>query len=108
MMLSCNGIVKPVPKATDGHSWELRKNAQGIPFITDTVRQKWCMAIFQEAATSSQPKVFETADLPNLEVSVDDIKASESSQSHVAPVRAGLPGLTPTSGTLHALGNFVS
>lgn len=106
MMLQCNGIVKPVPKATEGHVWEIRKTSQGIPFLTDTVRQKWCMAIFQEAA-SSQPKVYEATDLPDLEVTMQDMQSSEPSQgTNVAPVRAPLPGLTPATGTLNALGNI--
>ncbi len=99
-MLTCNGIVKPVPKAADGCSWEMRKNQMGIPFITDGVKQRWCMSIFQEAAASSTQKVYESVDLPSLDVTADDINQSSGAGSvphDSVPGRVELPGLTPAS-----------
>ena len=97
-MLQCNGIVKPLPKPADGHSWEIRKTQAGIPFITDGVTQRWCMGIFQEAAANSSQKVYESVDLPSLDVTEDDLKTSTTGvASDAVPARVALPGLTPAS-----------
>ena len=72
----------------------IRKNPQGIPFVTDGTTRKWCMAIFQEQAPS--PAGLPPA-LPSLEVTEDDSKASSNS-SAPGPPRMPLAGVVPQTG----------
>ncbi|CAL1153128.1 unnamed protein product, partial [Cladocopium goreaui] len=99
-MLSCKGIVKPLGPASDGKTWMIRKSAQGIPFVTDGVKSRWCMTVFQDHAPKTS-SIEEAAELPSLEVTETILAESrDANKNSNDSTRAELPGVSPQVGKL--------
>ena len=93
--------MKPLGAASAGKTWSIRKSAQGIPFVTDGVKNRWCMTVFQEHAPKSS-SIEEVADLPSLNVDEAIVAEShENTKPQTTPkdaTTAELPGVSPQVG----------
>lgn len=88
--------MKQLGAAADGKEWVIRKNGQNIPFVTDGVSSRWCMAVFQEdSAKSDASDALE--ELPDLQVSSNDIEESTNAKEEPGSLSmvAPLPGVKP-------------
>ena len=91
--------MKPLGPASDGKSWVIRKSAQSIPFVTDGVKSRWCMTVFQDHAPKNA-SIEEAAELPSLEVTDTILAESKGvSKNSNDSTRAELPGVSPQVGT---------
>ena len=94
--------MKPLGKAQEGKEWEIRKSAQGIPFVTDGVKSRWCMSIFQDQAPQTSA-IEEVEELPSLEVTQEVLADSNVGSGHKLTgesARAELPGVEAKIGYL--------
>ena len=91
--------MKPLGPASDGKTWMIRKSAQGIPFVTDGVKSRWCMTVFQDHAPKTS-SIEEAAELPSLEVTETILAESrDANKNSNDSTRAELPGVSPQVGT---------
>ena len=91
-LLQCSGQVRNLEAPTEGKSWQLLYAADsGIPFVTDTVKKKWCMSVFQERIAVGDGKKSDNV-APELDIS--KVAGSSVAQSQDGNIPTpGMPGL---------------
>lgn len=91
-MIECRGQVRPIPAPADGTSWEVKKGANGIPYLDDATTRKWCISFFMKPVEDEPDDGGCVAgELPNLEVSDEAINTTPA-KAMTQPLPAQNPG----------------